>query len=123
MFGLFRRRGADASRGDEPAAPARRIDPAAIFPEDGLWDAEPPAGPAVWRVATPRGVFFADAHAVEVVEGALLLLDADDNVLGVLDPGQWDMVAVHRPGDAAPPEVPAAGPPEPEGREAPRDAA
>jgi hypothetical protein len=120
MFGLFRRRGADAPRGDETAAPARRIDPAAIFPDDGRWDDGPPEGPAVWRVATPRGVFFADAHAVEVVEGALLLLDAEDNVLGVLDPGQWDAVACHRPGAAAAAEIPAGGAPAPE---APRDAA
>ncbi|WP_207478374.1 hypothetical protein [Arenibaculum pallidiluteum] len=103
MFGFLKRAPAlqPPSRASRP--PSTSIDPEAIFPEEAWAGPEPCEHPTVWRIETPGGTFYADAHSVEVVNGALILLDAQHGVLGVLDHGQWDRIAGDGPG--APPGI------------------
>jgi len=93
MFGFLKRFRAPAAPAPDVIAAGRAIDPESVFPEESWSGPACDGRMAVWRIETPAGTFHADAHAIEIVDGVLILLDSSDEVLGVLDPGQWDRVA------------------------------
>ncbi|HEV7371500.1 hypothetical protein [Arenibaculum sp.] len=96
--------------------PARVIDPDDVFAEDGAWAGREEAGPPVaWRICGRHGEVEAEGCSIEVVDGMLHVLDANEDVLLALPPSAWERVeavsgrigaAGGRAGESPPPGEP-----------------
>jgi hypothetical protein len=68
--------------------------PEEILPEFNTWDY--PTAPSSWIVNTPQGPYRAICWAVEIMDQRLCFLDADEDTILELAPGEWRSIRHER---------------------------